>query len=357
MSILSRAAERDARAAMADLDTAKQLDQRRHRRQVEQTRGELKDLILSKYVHQRHSHCTAADQEADQDGKDSLPRAGGSLFPGGCRNSLALRRYMAEEKARLGQRLSPRRRRRQLVSRQRQALVPAHHLAGRTTSGILREFRKFKDGRRETEDEEGGDSINSRMQSMSLVDFGKPPLVRDSVDRAKQTPQRNCKKFSQPDSRRFDFEFTSAQSHIPAVSQLQPETQEAELLISLVMEPPFGRFPPASGSGPSRNRAYTTLDTKKVTKKDEKLYKASSVAPATSPAPKRCQSGVDGAKNRSSESGVPPSPSSCCRPKTAPARLSAARVASGSAATGNSYNEALEVHGWKMEIHGDPLGL
>uniref|UniRef100_A0A1I8JKT5 Single CXXC unit domain-containing protein n=1 Tax=Macrostomum lignano TaxID=282301 RepID=A0A1I8JKT5_9PLAT len=138
------------------------------------------------------------------------------------------------------------------------------------------------------------------------------------------------------------------------------------------MEPPFGRFPPASGSGPSRNRAYTTLDdvkafearvklatqqqyescepkqtavadtkeeeskaevnnsnletsdTKKVTKKDEKLYKASSVAPATSPAPKRCQSGVDGAKNRSSESGVPPSPSSCCRPKTAPARLSAA---------------------------------
>uniref|UniRef100_A0A1I8JKG6 Si:ch73-389k6.1 n=1 Tax=Macrostomum lignano TaxID=282301 RepID=A0A1I8JKG6_9PLAT len=229
---------------MADLDTAKQLDQRRHRRQVEQTRGELKDLILSKYVHQRHSHCTAADQEADQDGKDSLPRAGGSLFPGGCRNSLALRRYMAEEKARLGQRLSPRRRRRQLVSRQRQALVPfPEHIIspGRTTSGILREFRKFKDGRRETEDEEGGDSINSRMQSMSLVDFGKPPLVlplassswlgtRDRLEQRRQRQlqqeqqqqqeavMQNARRVREKRNRAYLTTFDSDEDEIPSVN-------------------------------------------------------------------------------------------------------------------------------------------
>uniref|UniRef100_A0A1I8F2W5 EF-hand domain-containing protein n=1 Tax=Macrostomum lignano TaxID=282301 RepID=A0A1I8F2W5_9PLAT len=242
MSILSRAAERDARAAMADLDTAKQLDQRRHRRQVEQTRGELKDLILSKYVHQRHSHCTAADQEADQDGKDSLPRAGGSLFPGGCRNSLALRRYMAEEKARLGQRLSPRRRRRQLVSRQRQALVPfPEHIISPGENDQRHSERIPKDGRRETEDEEGGDSINSRMQSMSLVDFGKPPLVlplassswlgtRDRLEQRRQRQlqqeqqqqqeavMQNARRVREKRNRAYLTTFDSDEDEIPSVN-------------------------------------------------------------------------------------------------------------------------------------------
>uniref|UniRef100_A0A1I8F2L9 Calmodulin n=1 Tax=Macrostomum lignano TaxID=282301 RepID=A0A1I8F2L9_9PLAT len=106
MSILSRAAERDARAAHGRPGHGKQLDQRRHRRQVEQTRGRTQRPHPFQVRPPATQPLHAADQEADQDGKDSLPRAGGSLFPGGCRNSLALRRYMAEEKARLGQRLS-----------------------------------------------------------------------------------------------------------------------------------------------------------------------------------------------------------------------------------------------------------